>query len=299
MSESPSVERSELHQIDDVAACDLVDATLGAADEWRSLIIQYRFASEFQAHWKAEVGHWIRTAQQHGYADPLVQRIRDRANHPRRRIPDEVTLADGLYAVLLQELGPAMVAHYLLSTGWQFRAWDTPDGAGGDVDLGVVAPDGTGVDIQIKVSGTENPLASVEKAARQLATSPNRGLIVVCSRDPQFPSCEPGVFFDLIGNTTNYEGVVCLSERGSFATDGFRHIGGLVLLDYIPGAVEQSYCCTILTNPWAQARSRAERPWFPRGRVLELVGERFRWEPCEPDRAFEFPTGTFVSDPFR
>jgi hypothetical protein len=297
--ETPSAERSELHAIDDAAACKLVDETLGAADEWRSLIIRYRFSSDFQAHWKAEVGHWIHTARRHGFQDPLVQRVRARANNEKPRTPDKVTLEDRLYTVLLQELGPAMVAHYLLSTGWSFRTWDMPDGAGGDVDLGVRAPDGVAVDIQIKVPGTENPLASVEKAARQLRSSPNRAVIVVCSRDPQFPSCEPDEFFNLIGNTTNYDGVVCLNDRGRFESEDFRHVGGLVLLDYIPGAIEQTYCCTVLTNPWAASRSRTERAWFPRARVLLLDGERFRWEPEPPDLGFEFPNGTFVSDPFR
>src|SRR6187401_2253446 len=124
---SPSPERSELHHIDDETACRLVDETLGAADEWRSLIVQYRFTSDFQAHWKAEVGRWIRTAQRYGYADRLVARIRERANHRTRRIPDQITMDDILYRVLLEELGPAMVSHYLLNTGWSFRAWDTPD----------------------------------------------------------------------------------------------------------------------------------------------------------------------------
>lgn len=56
---SPSAERSELHDIDDAVACAFVDDVLGAAEEWRSLIIRYRLSSDFQAHWKAEIGHWI------------------------------------------------------------------------------------------------------------------------------------------------------------------------------------------------------------------------------------------------
>ncbi|MDP9034649.1 MAG: hypothetical protein M3O50_07555 [Myxococcota bacterium] len=215
MSEkSPSPERNELHDIDDAAACALVDEMLGAAHEWRSPIIKYRFTSDFQAHWKAEIGHWVNTARVHGYESRLVERTRARANDARRRIPDDVTTADLLYRVILEELHPAMVAHYLLKTGWGFRAWDTPDGAGGDVDLAVTSPDGVPVDIQIKVPGSENPIAALEKGARQLLATENRALIFVCSRDPVFVSCEPGEFLvGLLGNTVGEHGVVTLTER--------------------------------------------------------------------------------------
>jgi hypothetical protein len=38
MTDSPSPERHELHDIDDAAARAVVDATLGEAEEWRSLV---------------------------------------------------------------------------------------------------------------------------------------------------------------------------------------------------------------------------------------------------------------------
>jgi hypothetical protein len=142
--------------------------SLHAADEWRSLIIRYRFTSDFQSHWKAEIGHWVNTACTHAFEQRLIERTRARANDASRRVSDKVTTEDLLYRVLLEELQPAMVAHYLLKTGWGFRAWDTADGAGGDVDLAVTSPAGEPVDIQIKVPGTQNPLAALEKAARQL-----------------------------------------------------------------------------------------------------------------------------------
>jgi hypothetical protein len=297
---SPSPERHELHDIDDFAACTLVDEMLGAAEEWRSPIIRYRFSSDFQAHWKAEIGHSMHTAHRYGYDQRLVGRARARANDARRRIPDNVTTADQLYRVLLEGLHPAIVAHYLLKTGWGFRAWDTPDGAGGDVDLAVRSPDGNVVDIQIKVPGSENPLVALDKAARQLGASPNRSIIFVCSRDARFVSCEPGIFLvGLLGNTVGEHGVVRLRERGRFATTEWAHVGAVALLDYIPGGDRQTYACTTLLNPWCGDGALVDGAWLPRARVLRVEEDRFRWRPIEPDRAFEMPDGTYVPDRFR
>lgn len=297
---SPSPERSELHDLDDAAACAVVDDVLGAAEEWRSLIIRYRFSSDFQAHWKAEIGHWINTSRQHGFEAPLVARARARANDAGRRISDAVTTADTLYRVLLEELHPAMVAHYLLKTGWEFRGWDMPDGAGGDVDLAVVSPSGDAVDIQVKVPGTENPFAALEKAARQLRSSKNRSVVFVCSRDPIFVSCEPNDFLtELVGPTTNEYGLVGLTARGRFGSDDWGHVGAVALLDYIPGASRQTYACTTLLNPWCVPSVAVERGCFARARVLHLDGVTFRWSPEEPDRAFHLPEGTHVPQRLR
>jgi hypothetical protein len=215
---SPSAERNELHEIDDVAACSLVDTMLGEADEWRSLIIKYRFTSDFQAHWKAEIGHWF-TARCHGYEARLVERVHARSKENTRRVADTRTTEDTPYRILLEELHPAMVAHYLLTTGWSYRAWDTPDGAGGDVDLAVTSPSGEHVDIQIKVPGTQDPFAALEKAARQLSASTNRCVVFVCSRDPQFVSCTPVDFIaGLVGETVSQYGAASLRTRGRYAS---------------------------------------------------------------------------------
>jgi hypothetical protein len=187
-----------------------------------------------------------------------------------------------------------MVAHYFLRTGWGYRCWDVPDQAGGDVDLGIVAPSGEFVDIQIKVPGIENPMASVENAVAQLRSSPNRKLVVVCSRDERFPSCDPGVFLtESVGRTTTYEdGITRLATQGRFARGAWRQLGGLALLDYIPGLGRQNYCCTVLLNPWP-AEPALFADWFPRARVLRRDGERFRWERGEPDVG-TVPDGLFI-----
>jgi hypothetical protein len=293
--DSPSAERNELHEIDDDDACALVDATLGKAEEWRALIVQYRFRSDFQAHWKAEIGHWLNTARRCGYLDRLVERVRARANNPACRISASVTIEDPSYRVLLEEVHPAMVAHYLLRTGWGFRAWDTPDGAGGDVDLAVTAPSGEPVDIQIKVPGTQDPLAALEKAARQLRGSPNRTMVVVCSRDQEHVSCSPEDFIaSLIGISLSQDGSVHLSTRGRFASPEWSHVGAVVFLDYLPGLERQNYCCTVVLNPWCKPEAKIERDWFLYARVLRLDGDRFRWDPVPPTGRVGFPDGTYV-----
>ena len=147
---------------------------------------------------------------------------------------------------------------------------------------------------------TPNPLAALEKAARQLGRSPNRPNVFVCSTDPIIVSCEPTTFLNgLIGRTVQEYGVVALREAGSFASENWRHVGAVALLDYIPGADRKTYACTILTNPWCKGTVAVERAWFPRGRVLAKEGERFRWRPEEPDRAFVVPTGTFIPEELR
>jgi hypothetical protein len=242
----------------------------------------------------------VNTARTNGFEQLLVERTRARANDVSRRVADKVTTEDLLYRVLLEELQPAMVAHYLLKTGWGFRAWDIPDGVGGDVDLAVTSSTGEHVDIQIKVPGTQNPLAALEKAAHQLSTSPHRAVIFVCSRDPLFVSCEPGEFLGgLLGNTVGRSSAVQLTEHGRFAAREWGHVGAVALLDYIPGADRQNYTCTTLLNPWCKQDAVVDREWFPRARVLRLEEERFRWHPIEPDRAGELPDGTFVPERLR
>jgi hypothetical protein len=137
--------------------------------------------------------------------------------------------------------------------------------------------------------------ALTEKAARQLRTSSNRTMIVVCSRDPQFVFCSPVDFIaGLVGESVNEYGAVHLSSRGRFASPEWSHVGSVVLLDYIPGADRQNYCCTTLLNPWCKPGANVERDWFPRARVLCLLGDRFRWDPVPPTDFHGLPDWTYV-----
>jgi len=297
----PSPNRQELHVITDEDACRLVDERLGRADEWRSKIISYRLESPFQAHWKAEIGHWIATAERTGYADQFLAPVISRSKNDARRLPVTRELDDPLYRFMLAELAPGMFAHYMLATGWKYRHWALPASAGGDVDLGLWSPDEDRlVDVQIKAPGTENPFGALTKAARQLSTSLNRTLIALCSRDSHSLAGDPDdLLAKLLGNTTIHDGVVRLTDRGAFATPEWINVGGVAFLNYIPGVDSQAYACSVVLNPWARQRARVDRRWFARGRVLGVDGNAFRWTPNAPEGSSYFPEGTHVPEELR
>jgi hypothetical protein len=91
---------------------------------------------------------WIATAQAFGYAEPLLKRAADRSM--KARASSNVDANDKTHLVLRQEMAPAMVAHYLIGTGWGFGAWDPGGGAAEDVDLVLRAPDGSTASLQVK-----------------------------------------------------------------------------------------------------------------------------------------------------
>lgn len=293
-----SPDRSLLHSLSDDEAVQLVDERLGASSEWTSPIISYRLSSDFQRHWKAEIGHWFATARRHGYDERLVEKVIKRANKGTHKPATTRDLDDPLYRFMLGELLPAMFAHFMLNTGWGYRVWEAPDGRGGDVDVGLLAPGkGAPVDVQIKASGSENPFAALTKAAHQLEPSPNRTLIGVCSRgDLPFAYDPDDLLASLLGTTTNMHGAVILTEAGAFANPKWNHIGGVAFLDYIPGYESQCYACTVVLNPWARASSRLEGEWFRGARRLELHDGTFRWLPNAPSGSFYFPNGTDVGE---
>jgi hypothetical protein len=298
-----SIKRSELHQITDDEAIALVDEKLGEASAWRSKIISYRLDAPFQSFWKAEVGHWLHTAKQFRYVDDLVAALHSRANAPKPQIPDERKVDDVLYELMLAELGPAMVAHYLLRTGSTFRKWDDPDNTGNDVDLAVTTAAGVDVDIQVKVPGYVDPIKAVTKGARQLKASPAHTLIAVCSKSLLYVSNEPRQFSGpLVGVTTMIsKSLVELTSRGKFADPEFAHVGAVMLIDYLPLATEPVYSCTVLLNPWCQAEKSIDPEWLPRARFLTLPGDRdrFKWKNERPSQEHEFPDDTYVREDFR
>jgi hypothetical protein len=311
---SPSVHARELHTIDDHAARAFVDAVFGRPDEWRSLLIQYRLSSDFQADWKAEVGHWLKTAERLGFLEKVLARVLKRAKSPPPHVVSAAREAnDPHHLVLAQELAPAMATHYFVGTGWAFEAWEPVTGGGVDVDVSLRAPGGTRVMLQVKapdqpgdvvghrlVGGeyNERVLIQITKAAGQLPVSTETPNLIVVSANRTWPlSGDPQcVVTELIGSTLQMGNVVMLprSRRGKFWTPEWRHIAGVVLLDYLRGIDEFKYACTILLNPFAEVGASAE--WFPRARVCVLEGSTFRWVRGEPGDAHTLPDGTALAD---
>ena len=291
-------DRTALHSISDDEAVQLVDERFGSATEWSSPIISYRLSSDFQRHWKAEIGHWLATAQRHDYDDRLVEKVLSRARKGKHKLRATRDLDDPLYRFMLGELLPAMFAHFMLNTGWGYRLWDSPDGRGGDVDVGLLAPtNGEPVDVQIKAPGDENPFEALTNAARQLATSTNRTLVGVCSRGGIPLAYDPDeLLASLLGTTTNMHGAVRRTRTGACATAEWNNIGGVAFLNYLPGWETQSYACTVVFNPWARPSARLEGDWFRGARRLELHAATFRWIPNAPSGSFYFPNGTGIGE---
>jgi hypothetical protein len=295
---SPSITAADLHVITDADALALVDRLLGDASQWPSPLIQYRLTSEWQADWKAELGHWLHSAGGFGFRDVLVDRVLGRARRRSRSV--EVDPNDQRHLDLQSEMAAAMVVHYLAGTGWTYRQWEAVTGGAGDVDVEFAAPNGTIVNAQVKapdqpggreggrvVDGEydERVVTAARKAAGQLVPFPNAtNLVVICARRdwPLSGNPRPLVTY-LYGSTfCNREGRVWLPEgaRRWFFTPWWRHIGAVMLLDYIRGIDRFIYGCTVLTNPFAQCR--VDPNWFARARVCVFDGAVFRWVNDEP-----------------
>jgi hypothetical protein len=108
---SPSIEVGALHEISNADACALVDKHLGAPSTWDPELFRWRLGHESQLDWKAEVGHWLHTAERFGFLEPLVTRTVKRARRVHRqfagvRHPNEKSHLD-----LMAELVSARVAH--------------------------------------------------------------------------------------------------------------------------------------------------------------------------------------------
>jgi hypothetical protein len=300
-----AVEAVELHRITDAEARAFLERTLGPASAWYSPMIRYRFTSDFQEHWKTEVGHWLWTADQHGFLSRFLDRMLSRANQEKlaeaERKPD-----DALYTVLLQELAPAMAAHYLLSTGWGFLDFDIQPAPGTDIDLALSAPgrERKRVDIQVKAPSQPSFIDDRERHAivlrriDQAAAQPPRpanssSLVVVCADRLWGIANDPAeVIVRLVGTSVGYGyGRSEVRPRGQFFKGPLDHIGGIMLLDYQAGisiAEERDvfrYSCTVLLNPRANPAARCDRSWFPRGRVLWLDSNTFRWDDDAPGGA--------------
>jgi hypothetical protein len=309
----PSITAAALQSIRDPDAITLVDRVLGNASLWPSPLIKYRFTSSWQADWKAELGHWLHTADRLGFLDVLVDRVVARAR--RRSRSKDVDPNDQRHLDLVSEMAPAMVAHYLSGTGWTFQRWEPVRVGTGDVDIQFAAPDGTFVNLQVKapdqpggrrgghvVDGEydDRVVTALRKGAGQLLPFPSAAnLVVICARRgwPLFGQPEPIVTY-LYGSTSSNADQVWLPQRdrGWFFTPWWKHVGGVVLLDFVRNVDRPIYGCTVLGNPLAQ--HRVESNWFPYSYVCRLDDNRFRWFNGEPGGfgMTSIPDGTLLVD---
>lgn len=300
------LEASTLHRITDDQAIALVDQELGGVDEQGSALLQYRWASDWQADWKAEVGHWLATARRVGCLASLVQRCRDRQ---RSREFQPARLAnDPHHKLLMNELAPAAVLHYLDGTGWGYRAWDK-QGPGFDHDIELTAPGGLAVAVQVKnpdqpgevvnhrrVDGENDAwvTAAIDNAAEQLLpeADPVNVIAVVANRVWPLTSLPAGVIAHVMGSCVQTgAGSGCVLPRarwGAFSA-GLRHVDVVLILDLIRGPERRGYGAIALLNPWA--RHPAHAAWFPEARVCHVEDGVVLWTNGVP-RYGALPDGT-------
>lgn len=303
---SPSVHAWFLHRQKPREAIARAERLIGTVDDLRSPLLKYRWTSDFQADWKREIGHWLHTAEEHGYADALVARVVGRRKGSRHT---EIHPNDQPHLTMQQELAPAKIAHYFIRTGWAFEAWEPEAGGAIDIDLRLRAPSGAEVDFQIKApdrpgevvnrsrikdgENDDHVIAALIKAAGQLPRDSNRpSLIAVTAlrRWPLSSDCRC-VVVHAIGSTTTKDGRTSLwgSKAGTFFRPEWAHVSGIVLLDYLRGETFR-YACTVLLNP--NATHPASPDWFPYGRVCILDGDTFRWVRGAPSIYTTLPDGT-------
>jgi hypothetical protein len=145
------VAASTLHCIGRDQALALVDTLFGPAGKWPSPIIAYRLSEAAQEDWKEEIGHWLDTAGRAGFRDKVVERALKQARRGTRSAGIDPN--DERHSDLVQELAPAMVAHYLLNTGWSSSpstVWEPVTGGVVDVDLQLTTPSGVVANVQVK-----------------------------------------------------------------------------------------------------------------------------------------------------
>lgn len=316
---SPSALADELHDITDDEACALVDAQLGAPETWDPELVKWRLDHESQRDWKAEVGHWLNTAQKHGFLEPLVERSRKRGNRVHKKYVGQRHPNEKSHLDLAAELAPAMAVHYFTHLGWGFGAWE-PKTPLGDVDVELVTPSGRPSMVQVKspdqpgvvVGGRINDgdydgrvLEAIEHGRVQLLGATDQTMIVVSAHRRFSAAARPDFAVTrLLGPTHGVDGLIVLSRKdlGLFlaptSAAEWSHIGAVVFLDYLRGADRLLYTCTVLLNPEAGERVRCDRAWFPRARVCWFDGERFHWQGGEPARSVGIHEGTPIVDPW-
>jgi len=283
----------ELHDIEAEEANALFDRCCADLASRGSERVRFQLRSLFRSGWREEAGHWLHTAQGHGYLSKLLQ----------------------------SDLAPAMVAHYCLHTAWDFVSWEPLCAGSADVDLVLRAPTGSAVSIIVK--GPDQPgylrsgaieegeydqrvLRKIDNARRQLARpAQQRSMIVVCPQR-NWPMRADRLATFLCGTTrgTGFLGGGTILprsqggtffQRGSFFKPEWSHIGAVTHLYLIRGAEQSLYGCVVLQNPMAESRAAVDPRDFPVGSVCHLVGDTFHWTNGEPPCS-SLPEGTKLVD---
>ncbi len=291
-------------------------AVLGGAASYNatSPLLTFRLGDESQADWKEEVGHYLRTAERHGYLERLSHDAlaEARRRHGSTNVTAPPHANEKAHLKLRQALAPAMLAHYLLGTGWGFLEWE-PKNVAGDIDLRLSAPGGAPVAIQAKapdqpggrgggrvIDGEHDDrvVAALEKATRQLPKVPTGPQLVSLSAQRLWslatnPEC---VTTAVYGTSVGFgDGQVYLPREKLGRFPAWPHVSGVVLLDYVRSPETLAYACTVLLNPWCRPELACAAEWFPHARVCHLIGDRITWIGGAPDRAF-LPEGTRLVD---
>jgi hypothetical protein len=305
---SPSALVQELQRLPPDAAIALVDRLLGPPEEWPSPLIAYRLTSEFQADWKAELGQWLKAAEQFGFLDRVLHEITHQAKKSNKKDTGVIDPNDPRHLKLLQHVAAARIIHYLTATRWSFSGYELTPGQAVDIDCALTTPNGQLVEFQVKapdqpgrLSGhryvdgdfDDRVITAVSHARDQLRRPPTGpAMIAVCANRSWGLAWEPTCLVHLlIGSTMQVDDTVYLVRHDQgFFSDDWKHVSGILLLDLLRGIDETKYTCTVLTNP--QATFPVSPDWFPKGRVCVLEGTRFRWVRGQPGNALGLVDGT-------
>jgi hypothetical protein len=307
METKVSIDSQALRRYTSVDALRAVDEILGPPEVWAPSLIEFRLTSDSQADWKREVGCWLLTAQEYGFLDHLQNRLgraRREAAHPEVTGPN-----DSAHRILAQELAGAMVTYYFTTLGWKFVSWEPPL-PGGDIDVRLLSPKGTLADVQVKapdqpgdvangqrVGGEDDAvvLRNIDKGLRQLSPAPGPIRMVVVSPQRTFLIDADVLAVHLLGKPRSVgesHWGIAHDGTGAFEGESGAVVSAVVDLSLLRGMGETLYRCTVIGNPWAPPSGQIAPEAFPHARVLSLDRDKFIWSPEEPDRCFDFRSGT-------
>lgn len=331
---NPTLEASTLHSMTHEEAIAFVDKVLGPAESFPSLLLSYRLSDEFQEPWKAELGHWLKAAEVHGFLDQVLHLIEAEAKRPSKFTYRSEN--DDRHLKLHQHVAVCRVVHYLAGTGWTFDAYEPDVGGKVDIDVSLNAPDGGRVEMQVKAPDQPGELRryremdgdlvevapsehhgpewqlitrrvegeynhrieeAVRKAAKQLRPdSAGPGLIVVCANRAWPLAWTPYVVTGFaLGGSVGSQGKVSLPVARR----------GAFFTDEwkrVSGIVILDFVIGLSGGVYPctiilnpNAAVPASAEWFPHARVLELADDVFRWRNGEPGHSY-FPDGTVLLD---